>query len=228
MRLRPPLQAVPVTLLVNGHEIRLLEDGSQYAAWSFREPHADGAGMILQRFEGRLREADAEEADKIIAVLFAKNERGILWASLLMVAAERPGIYADRLWELATNEKMQLSQSVRTDAIAAVAAFYPYRTVDERGTFELAVFHYGADDALHKIEHERWLAGLFQAIGADQLVTEEARYFLSSEGDRSRSQTNIGGRKSRFRLSHNGMFLRRAASISRSRSTMSCKQSQNR
>jgi len=181
MRRRPPVEAVPVTVLINGQEIRLLEDGSEYAAWSLREPHADGAGMILQRFEARLREASTNEADKIIAVLFAKNQGGILWSALLMVAAERPEIYASRLWELASNEKMLLSRSVRTDATAAVAAFYPYRAVEERSSFELSAFHYGASDAFHQMEHERWLARLFQAIGLDQLVTDEARAFLATE-----------------------------------------------
>lgn len=180
MRPRSAAQAFPITLLVNGQEIRLLEDGSEYAAWSYRRPHANDVGLILQRFEGELREADIDKAEGIIAVLFEKNQMGVLWATLLKVAAERPAVFADRLWQLASNENMLLSRSVRTDAIAAVAAFYAYRTVDERRVFELSVFRFGADGTLHKLEHDRWLARLFQTIGRDQLVTDEAHAFLAT------------------------------------------------
>ncbi len=181
MRSRPSGQGTPVTFQVNGHEIRLLEDGSEYSAWSLRNSSPDDVGIILQRFEAELREADSAEAGKIIDVLFRKNKQGILWSSLLMVAAERPEIYADRLWDLTSNEKMLLSRSVGPDAIAAVAAFYSRRSVEERRAFELAAFQFGADDAFHKMGKDSWLAGLFQAIGVDQLVSEEARAYLGTE-----------------------------------------------
>jgi hypothetical protein len=162
-------------------EVRLPDDGSNLWAWQMLGPHADSRGMIHQQFAERLRNASAEEAAEIISTLLKKNRLAILWATLLRVAAERPDIYADRLWNLATNEKVLLSHPLRTDAINAVAAFYPSRSQEERRALERAAFKFGAEDQFHQMEHEQWLARLFQAIGADKLETEEARSFLETD-----------------------------------------------
>jgi hypothetical protein len=189
-RRRPQTEEQAVT--VDGREIRLLEDGSEIWAWHLRGAQPDSTGMILQQFTGKLREATSEEAELIVSILFGKNRLSILFATLLMVAAERPEIYADLLWSFATNEKVLLSRALRTDAIAAIAAFYPSRTPEGRRALELAAFHYGADDQFHKMEHERWLATLFQAIGSDELVTDEARSFLlTEEGSKPRANEHF-------------------------------------
>lgn len=166
---------------VDGKQLMLREDGSAVWAWDRNNAHPDGFGMILGRFVAYLREANSTDLAPVVNTLFEKNSVALLWARLLMVGAERPDILADKLWGLATNERIMLSSSVGHDAIEAVAAFYPSRSLEERRTFELATFDFGADDQIHPSIREEWLATLFQAIGLEQLATEEAREFLSSE-----------------------------------------------
>jgi hypothetical protein len=167
--------------VLDDKQLTLREDGSSVWAWDRNSAHPDGFGMILGRFVAYLREASAIDLAPVVDTLFEKNRVALLWARLLMVGAERPDVLADKLWGLATNERIMLSSSVGHDAIEAVAAFYPSRSPEERRTFELAAFEFGADDPIHKSIHEEWLAILFQAIGLEQLATEEAREFLSSE-----------------------------------------------
>jgi hypothetical protein len=102
--------------------------------------------MIVQRFLATLRDCDAGRAGEIVSVLIEKNRSAILWARLLMVAAERPDICAPPLWELATHEEILLCPDTAKDAIDAIAAFYPTRTEQDRRTFEEKVFKYGEGD----------------------------------------------------------------------------------
>jgi hypothetical protein len=166
---------------VDGKQLMLREDGSAVWAWDRNNTHPDGFGMILGRFVAYLREANSTDLTPVVNTLFEKNSVALLWARLLMVGAERPDTLADKLWGLATNERIMLSSNVGHDAIEAVAAFYPSRSPEERRTFELAAFDFGAEDPIHPSIREEWLATLFQAIGLEQLATEEAREFLSSE-----------------------------------------------
>jgi hypothetical protein len=135
------------SLQVGGAMARVIEDGSRYWAWETETSHPDSLQMIVQRFLATLRECDAAQAGEIVSVLIAKNRCAILWARLLMIAAERPDIYAPLLWELATHEETLLCPDTAKDAIDAIAAFYPTRTEQDRRTFEEKVFKYGEGDA---------------------------------------------------------------------------------
>jgi hypothetical protein len=174
-------QATDTVLHVDGKQLALREDGSAIWAWDRDSSHPESMDMIVQQFVAYLRNADAAEIAPVLDKLFEKNRLGLLWARLLMVGAERANVFAKALWGLATNEQIMLSSSVGHDAIAAVAAFYSSQSVEERSAFERAAFGYGAADLAHQTVRQHWLAILFQAIGADQLATGEARAFLSTE-----------------------------------------------
>lgn len=174
-------QPADIILHVGGKQLAFREDGSAIWAWDRNSTHPESMDMIVQQFVGYLRKADAAELGPVLDKLFEKNRLGLLWARLLMVGAERPEVFANSLWALATNEQVLLSESVSHDAIDAVASFYPSRSMEERRVFELAAFRFGADDVVHQSVGQQWLATLFQAIGADQLATEEARAFLTTE-----------------------------------------------
>ena len=133
-------------LQVGDATARVIEDGSRYWAWEIETGQPDSFQMIVQRFLATLRECDAVQAGVIVSVVIAKNRCAILWARLLMVAAERPDVYAPLLWELATREEILLCPDAAKDAIDAIAAFYPTRTEQDRKTFEEAVLKYGEGD----------------------------------------------------------------------------------
>jgi hypothetical protein len=160
---------------VGNTTIRLIEDGSRYWAWETDTTHPDSTGMIFQQHIASLQQADKEEAEKIVSVLLAKNRLALLWARLLMVAAQRPEIYSELLWDLATNEQILLCSDTRKDAVDAIAAFYPLRTAAERQAFEEVALVQGEADPVYQSVRQRSLETLLQTIGEQNLVTEQAR-----------------------------------------------------
>ncbi|WP_165420474.1 hypothetical protein [Edaphobacter modestus] len=165
------------TLVIGNATIQFAEDGSFGWVWEIDTTHPESTGMIFQQHIAKLRQADKEEAEKIVSVLFEKNRLAILWARLLMVATERPEVYSELLWDLATNEQILLSLDTRKDAIDAIAAFYPLRTVAEKQTFEENALLHGSADSGYQSVRRRSLETLFQTIGEQNLVTEQAREF---------------------------------------------------
>ena len=170
-----PQTVTQKNLHVGETRVQLIEDGSRYWAWEINTTHPDSTQMILQQHIANLRNADAQNAETIVSVLFARNRLALLWARLLMVGAERPEIYAPLLWELATNEQVLLYPDTAKDAIDAISAFYPLRTVEERRGFEEKVFAYGVDDPVYQSVRDESLHVLFQTVGAQNLVTEQAQ-----------------------------------------------------
>src|SRR6201998_2376277 len=165
------------TMQIGGATVQLIADGTRDWAWEIETSHPDRTRMIIRRFIMELREADAERAKEMVSVLIAKNRPAILWARLLMVASEKPAIYAPLLWDLATREEMLLCADTAKDAIDAIAAFYPLRTEQERRTFEESALGYGAADPVYQSVRQESLETLFQTIGEQNLVTDLARGF---------------------------------------------------
>lgn len=162
-------------LSVGGASVQLIEDGSRYWAWEIETGQPDSFQMIVQRLIGALLEADAEQAKDIVAVLMAKNRSAILWARLLMAAAQKPDIYSPILWDLATDEEILLCADTAKDAIDAIATFYPLRPEQERRSFEENVFNYGEGNPVYQSVRQASLEILFQRIGEQNLVTHQAR-----------------------------------------------------
>jgi hypothetical protein len=172
------------TIQADGATAQLIEDRSGFWAWEIDNTHPDSFQMIVQRFIAELREADAERAKEIVAVFVAKNRSALLWARLLMVAADRPEIFAPLLWDLATHEAVLLCSDTRKDAVDAIAKFYPLRTDDDRRAFEENVLTYGAADLVYQSVRQDILETLFQMIGEQNVVTDSVRVFATpKEGE---------------------------------------------
>jgi hypothetical protein len=163
------------SLQAGGTTVRLIEDGSRYWAWEIETGQPDSFQIIVQRLIGKLHESDMEQAKEMVAVFMATNRFAILWARLLMVAAQKPDIYAPLLWDLAIHEEILLCADTAKDAIDAIAAFYPLRGDQERRSFEKNVFGYGEGDTVYQSVRQASLETLFQTIGEQNLVTDQAR-----------------------------------------------------
>jgi hypothetical protein len=206
---RGRISGEPVDQIVNvdGKQLLLREDGSAIWAWDRNSTHPESLEMILGQFVGYLHNVSGAEAAPVLAKLFEKNRVALLWARLLMIGAARPEVFGDTLWGLATNERMILSSNVGNDAIDAVAAFYSSRRVAERRAFELAAFDFGKNDPVHRSVRKLWLATLFQTIGVERLVTDEARAFLATEeGSKPSPNARFGIVSSRMEVTQRQML----------------------
>ena len=66
-----------------------------------------------------------EEVRAVVELFLTENRFALLWTRLFMVGAERPEVFGDLLWELATKEQVLLSRDLRKDAVDLIAAVYP-------------------------------------------------------------------------------------------------------
>lgn len=172
------------TFNVVGHDVWVVEDLSHVWAWEVEDAHPDTAMSLVQILVGWLRSASPEQVRAVVELFLAENRFALLWTRLFMVGAERPEVFGDLLWELATKEQVLLSRDLRKDAVDLVAAVYPSRTDTERKTFEDLILQ---TDFSTFVQPERArqhiLALLFQAIGKEHLVTAAARGELDSAVD---------------------------------------------
>jgi len=172
------------TFNVAGHDVRVVEDLSHVWAWEVEDAHPDTAMSLVQILVGWLRSASPEQVRAVVELFLAENRFALLWTRLFMVGAERPEVFGDLLWELATKEQVLLSRDLRKDAVDLIAAVYPSRTDTERKTFEDLILQ---TDFSMFVQPERArqhvLVLLFQAIGKDHLVTAAARGELDSAVD---------------------------------------------
>ena len=169
------------TFNVGGRDVRVIEDLSHVWAWEVEDAHPDTAMSLVQILVGWLRSASPQQVRAVVELFLAENRFALLWTRLFMVGAERPEVFGDLLWELATKEQVLLSSDLRKDAADLIAAVYPSRSEAERESFEEAISE--ADFSVF-VQPERarqhTLALLFRAIGKEHLATAAARAELDS------------------------------------------------
>lgn len=100
-----------------------------------------------------------------------------VWARLLGIAAERPGVSDDLLWPLASAPSFLEMRGVRRDAVAYLSATYALQPAEKRAEFEQALLADGdaaEDDGRHswrEAVRERFLS----VVDESALATDEAR-----------------------------------------------------
>lgn len=163
------------TFNVRGHDVHIVEDFSHIWAWEVEDAHPDNTMSLVQTFVGWLRSASLEEARAVVELFLTENRFALLWTRLFMVGAERPEVFGDLLWKLATQVPVLISSDLRKDAIDLVAAVYPTRSEAERKSFEETILQ--ADfSAFTQPERARQqiLRVLFHEIGGEHLATAPA------------------------------------------------------
>ena len=178
-------QAKSWVMPIPGGTIELQEDRS--CAWACRmeESRGDPERVMIYHFMRFLESAEADLARAMIGEIAAANKLGVLWARTFMVAARRPGEIGDSVWPLATQEPFLTCWDTRKDAIDFIAARYPFESEKSRRAFERSALQFefsssGAADARSRI-----IEVLFQCVGEANLVTSEARAFLTEKDDES-------------------------------------------
>jgi hypothetical protein len=169
------------TFKVGGRDVRVVEDLSYVWAWEVEDAHPDNAMSLVQVFVAWLRSASSDTARAVVELFLTENHFALLWTRLFMVGAQRPEIFGDLLWELATKEQVLLSSDLRKDAVDLIAAVYPSRSEAERESFEEAIAQ--ADFSVFKHPErarQQILALLFHSIGDEHLATATAHAELDS------------------------------------------------
>ena len=163
------------TIKVDGQTVRLLNDYS--SIWGAPDAEfKDDAETLVAHFTAFLTEASESDALEAAGYIVQAGRPAILWARLFMVAATRGGALASLLWPIAAQDAFLHGLDTSKDALDLVARHYGAQPLSSRERLERTVLdhdfsRYNDPDAARSRQHSL----IFGQIGADNLVTQEAR-----------------------------------------------------
>lgn len=195
--------------------IRLWEDWSYIWASDPDEQNADNASEMTRTFVAWLTAAPSELALAAADIILTENAYGLVWARLLMVAAQRADIFREMLWPIATSYPFLWATDTRKDAIDFISANYPALTLQERKAFEQRVIKqdFGIFEGSVRLR-DYVLSALFRSIPAILLATDAAKALAAPkegehptdyENERSISTVRSFGMDDYWFLSHQGV-----------------------
>jgi hypothetical protein len=156
-----------------------------------RHAHADNIASIILAFKKRLETAGDVEAQELARYTICHCKLAVLWARMFLVGAGRPETLGRLLWPYASATQFLRAPDTEKDAIDLVAAMYPFINAGERLQFEEQAWAMSFPNATDPVALRlRFLGILFGAIGAPQLVTEDARTIIHDAAAKAISTEN--------------------------------------
>ena len=170
-----------ITRAIGNLTVRLKPDLSHIWASDPDSQYAQDGPALVAKFTTTIIALPEDAALFVAEQLASKAALAILWSRLFFAAVRRDDGLVDLLWPVAASEAWLVLPDTRKDAIDVVAAGYARRTNAEKDALERAVFAFDLSQSVDSSAAKKALLDrLFSAIGADQLVTEEARSHLAS------------------------------------------------
>lgn len=162
----------------------LVEDRSFIWAWDIADSHPSDAEKLLQATVTFLTEAAAEPVLTAATTLRSMARYGLLWSRFLHAASRRVDVLGDLAWPIASAGGFLVASETSKDAIDAALAIAPQRTTSERAAFERTLLDLDMSGFNDPVAARTFLLRkTLGVIGADQLVTEEAKRWIDSAGE---------------------------------------------
>lgn len=182
-RAHPPRQDEKrdlITRALNDRTVHLKPDMSYIWAHDPGAQYALDGEALIGKFVTTLVDLPEEDALFIAEELAARAASAIIWSRLFLAAVRRGDRLIDYLWPIASIEDWLVQPDTRKDAIDLVAAGYAKRTDAEREALERSALNFDLSEFTDPpTAKQALLKRLFGAIGAMQLVTEEALSYLA-------------------------------------------------
>ena len=171
----------PVTTAIGNRTVHLKPDRSYVWARDPDTHYAQDGEALVAKFATTLVDLPEDAALSIAERLASTASSAVVWSRLFLVAVRRRDRLIGFLWPFASREPWLVLSDTRKDAVDVVAAGYPQRSTAEKEALERSAFAFDmarfADPPAAK---KALLDRLFSAIGAEQLVTEEAQTHLTT------------------------------------------------
>jgi energy-coupling factor transporter ATP-binding protein EcfA2 len=165
----------------------IIDDRSYIWAHNSSRQYADDAAKIVESFFDRLQEMPDPMADSIADLMISTNEMAWLWNRSLVVAKNRGGTLAEKLWPWSTRKELLSSSDTIKPSIDLLSSQYSQRPRGERLAFEADFLAAKFDLDRASGERTTYLhRRVLCAIGREGLVTEEAKAIVDQaelEGD---------------------------------------------
>lgn len=160
---------------------RLKPDLSHVWAHDPDDQYGQDGDALIAKFTTALIALPETTALYVANQLLSRISSAIFWARLFLAAVRRQDGLAALLWPIAASGPWLRLDDTQKDAIDLVAAGYAGRTMAEKQAFERMALAFDMSDYNDSIEAKgAFLGRLFDAIGVDQLATDEARSHLSA------------------------------------------------
>ncbi|WP_051780688.1 ATP-binding protein [Janthinobacterium agaricidamnosum] len=172
-------EVVPVS--IDGRILRLKSDGSHIWAHDPDSQYGQDGEALIAKFTKALIALPETAAVSVANYMLSRIESAIFWARLFLAAVRRQDSLVDLLWPIAASGSWLTLSDTRKDAIDVVAAGYSKRTPVEKQALEQMALTFDTSGYMDPVAaKEAFLGRLFNAVGADQLVTNEARMHVTS------------------------------------------------
>lgn len=161
--------------------LRLKPDLSHVWAHDPDSQYGQDGDALISKFVTALIVLPEPAALFVANQLLSRIASAVFWARLFLAAVRRQDGLVDLLWPIAANAPWLMLADTRKDAIDLVAKGYPRRTTVEKLAFEQMALLIDMSNYAEPVRaKDAFLVRLFDAIGADQLVTDEARSLLTA------------------------------------------------
>jgi hypothetical protein len=171
----------PTLVRLGERTLRLKPDLSHVWAHDPDSQYGQDGDVLIAKFTMALIALPETAALSVANQLLSRIASAVFWARLFLAAVRRQDGLVDLLWPIAASKPWLGLADTRKDAIDLVAAGYPGRTTAEKQALEQMALAFDTSDYNDSVRaKEMFLGRLFAAIGADQLVTDEARSHLTS------------------------------------------------
>ena len=163
----------PTSLVINGKQVQIVDDLLSLQDWRGADTRDEEP---LTAFVDFLRSCSRDAFRTVVTTTLARPANAAVWARLLGVATERPGVAEDLLWPLASNPTFAALRGLARDAVIFLAAAYEHRSAEDRVAFERRAL---TDGLFGEGRESRWwrsvLGRLLSILPPDLLATSEMR-----------------------------------------------------
>lgn len=158
--------------------IRIAEDGLSHTEWRGSDDSMDyRGGAVLSGFVSFLAACQSDEFQQVVAAV-KQEEVGAasVWARILGIAADRPGVADDLLWPIASTPEVGRISDLTRDCVAYLSSAYAVVTVEHRTALEKLLVEraYSADEE-EAVRSRYCVARLLSILRDDLIVTAAFR-----------------------------------------------------
>lgn len=173
-------QAV-ITQIIGHRTVRLKPDLSHVWAHDPDSQYGQDGDVLIAKFTASFVTLPEDVALSVAEQLMSTAASAIFWSRLFLAGARRNDGLVDLLWPVAASAPWLRQADTRKDAIDLVAVGYSRRTSAEKQALEQMALASDMSEYIDPVAaRDAFLGRLFDAIGSEQLVTQEARSHLTT------------------------------------------------
>ena len=166
----------PHVVQSGAQSIRITEDGLSFMEWRGSDDRSDQRGeALLSTFVAFLRACQPEEfRQAVVAVQQEDVASASVWARILGIAADRPGIADDLLWPIASVPEMGRIVDVARDCATYLASAYATASAEQRTALEALLVDRARSTDEGEVERTRYCAARLLSVLPDDLIVTPA------------------------------------------------------